>query len=260
MKMRFVLLLVCAALAFVNCQPGNHSGNRIVGGEWARHGEFPWIVTIHINGRHYCGGSIVNNYWVVTAAHCVHPVNQCVVYAGAYDIFQWTTGTEQTRKVARFFAHEAYGPQIGPNDIAMLKVTQPFEFNQYVRTVQLPWPNTYPSGWALAAGWGDQSRDQSGNYAQYLKKAWLPIHTSEKCAELYRVFSIKYDKRVNVCAGQLDGSHATCNADSGGPLTQDGVLVGVVSWGPQPCALPNRPGVFVLTSSFVNWIQQHMQT
>lgn len=96
----------------------------------------------------------------------------------------------------------------------MLKVTQPFEFNQYVSTVQLPWPNSYPSGWAVAAGWGDQSRDGSGNYAQYLKKAWLPVHTQEKCAALYRGFSITFD-HTNVCAGQLDGSHATCNADSG---------------------------------------------
>lgn len=141
----------------------------------------------------------------------------------------------------------------------MLKVSEPFQFNQYVSTVQLPWPNSYPSGWALAAGWGDQSRDGSGNYAQYLKKAWLPVHPQDKCAALYRGFSILFD-HTNVCAGQLDGSHATCNADSGGPLTQNGVLIGIVSWGPSPCAVPNRPGVFVWTSYFVNWIQQVMQS
>lgn len=160
----------------------------------------------------------------------------------------------------------------------MLKVTQPFEFNQYVSTVQLPWPNTYPTGWALASGWGDQSRDQSGQYPRWLKKAWLPVHPQDQCAALYRGFSIKFD-HTNVCAGQLDGSHATCNADSGfglkisfiinmksyflfnsGPLTQDGVLVGIVSWGPQPCAVPNKPGVFVLTSYFVDWIKNVMNS
>lgn len=86
------------------------------------------------------------------------------------------------------------------------------------------------------------SRDGSGNYARYLQKVWLPIHSQQKCLDLWRGANID---ETNLCAAPLDGSTDTCNADSGGPLAQGNTLVGLVSWGPSPCARPNAPGGIV---------------
>uniref|UniRef100_A0A336LUQ4 CSON013641 protein n=1 Tax=Culicoides sonorensis TaxID=179676 RepID=A0A336LUQ4_CULSO len=134
--------------------------------------------------------------------------------------------------------------------IALVKVAQPFQFNLMVRAINLPQPRTYPTGWGLASGWGDMSRDASGNYARFLQKVWLPIHSQDKCLELWRGANID---RSNLCAAPLDGSTDTCNADSGGPLAQGNSLVGLVSWGPTPCARPNAPGgtYFIVVTIFL---------
>lgn len=72
-----------------------------------------------------------------------------------------------------------------------------------VKPIGLPRPNTYPTGYGLASGWGDMSRDASGDYARYLQKAWLPIHSQEKCMQLW--LGSSFDE-TNLCAADLDGS------------------------------------------------------
>lgn len=72
-----------------------------------------------------------------------------------------------------------------------------------VRPIGLPRPRTYPTGYGLASGWGDMSRDASGNYARFLQKVSLPIHSQQKCMQLWRGSS--FDE-TNLCAAPLDGS------------------------------------------------------
>lgn len=113
------------------------------------------------------------------------------------------SGREQIRNVRAFIIHQRYGGGVGPNDIALVKVTQPFQFNNMVRSIGLPRPRTYPTGYGLASGWGDMSRDGSGDYARYLQKVWLPIHSQEKCLQLWRGANID---ETNLCAAPLDGA------------------------------------------------------
>uniref|UniRef100_A0A336LM00 CSON013641 protein n=1 Tax=Culicoides sonorensis TaxID=179676 RepID=A0A336LM00_CULSO len=242
----FILFLFGCVIA----RPGKDDEGRIVGGTTATPHEFPYIVSLQwSNGQHFCGGSIIHRSWVITAAHCEERPNNLRVVAGAHDV-ERLNGREQIRRSTAFIIHQNYDGGVGPNDIALVKVAQPFQFNLMVRAINLPQPRTYPTGWGLASGWGDMSRDASGNYARFLQKVWLPIHSQDKCLELWRGANID---RSNLCAAPLDGSTDTCNADSGGPLAQGNSLVGLVSWGPTPCARPNAPGgtYFIVVTIFL---------
>lgn len=237
--MKIALSFILTLVATVSARPGRDDEGRIVGGTTATPGEFPYIVSLQWpSGTHYCGGSILNTNWVITAAHCEERPNNCRVVAGAHDV-ERPSGREQVRNVRAFYVHQKYGGGVGPNDIALVRVTKPFQFSNTVRAIGLPPRNTYPTGHGLASGWGDMSRDGSGQYARYLQKVWLPIHSQEKCAQLWR--GSTFDE-TNLCAAPLDGATDTCNADSGGPLAQGNTLVALVSWGPTPCARPNAPG------------------
>lgn len=127
--------------------------------------------------------------------------------------------------------HENFGGSVGPDDIAVVQMDEPLDFNKYVQPINLPEPNTYPSGRALLSGWGSISR-KPGVYPDILQKANLPIHTQAKCKQLWEGSTYA---DTNVCAGPLSGSSASCSGDSGGPLAQKSgkefTLVGIVSWG-----------------------------
>lgn len=192
--------------------------------------EFPYQISLQRNhGDHFCGGSIISEIWVVTAAHC-HLDEPIEVVAGEHD-FSRETGREQRRNVVEFTVHENYDGSVGPDDIAVVKMDNPLEFNKYVQPINLPEAHTYPKGRALLSGWGSISR-RPGVYPNILQKANLPIHPQSKCKELWE--GSPYAD-TNVCAGPLSGSQASCSGDSGGPLAQKSddvfTLVGVVSWG-----------------------------
>jgi secreted trypsin-like serine protease len=229
--------------------------------------EFPYQVSFQVVtssglADHYCGGSILqdptstnSSRFVLTAAHC-KSTNKMQVAAGEYD-FKLTSGFEEVRPVTAFVIHEDYGFQVGPHDLAVVKVDPPFVFNEAVQPVDLPKRNAVPVGEATISGWGSMSTSFWPDYPDVLQTAQLPIIKRAECEKLWEGQERVHNE--NVCAGTLDGSQAVCSGDSGGPLVQRGatkaVQVGIVSWGAVPCGQINRPGVFGRVSAYVDWIE-----
>ncbi|XP_063708241.1 trypsin-1-like [Culicoides brevitarsis] len=254
MKVLASLLISTAIIASAYANPIQ----RVVGGEDAIPHEFPYQISIRsASGIHHCGGSILNENYILTAAHCIVPEGSLVV-AGAHNLSS-PNKNEQHRLIEKFISHEDYPGSVAPFDIALIKVSEPFVLNKFVKSIALPKAGEYPSGKAIVSGWGSVSNTSNPSYPIILQKAILPIHSEEECSTLWMISPYE---DTNVCAGELDGSNSVCSGDSGGPLAQkvgkENVVVGVVSWGNIPCGSPGKPGVFTLVSSYIDWIQQNM--
>ncbi|XP_055548153.1 trypsin-1-like [Wyeomyia smithii] len=263
-----VALLVIASLAFVS----SRSTAKIVGGEEAQKHEFPYQISLQWNYNdsinevmHFCGGSLLNENFVLTAAHCRTSYSEngfIEVVAAAHDV-SVAEGFEQRRLVELFTIHEKFngGEGVGPNDVAVISVDKPFELNGKVKTVQLPIQSEQFEGDVVLSGWGSLSTGFFPEYPDKLRKAVFPLVSYGTCLEMW-----EFDyalKSSNICTGPADGSKSACSADSGGPLVKllgDKVVqVGIVSWGPIICGTPNKPGVFAGVSCYVDWIEKQLR-
>jgi trypsin len=255
--MRTALLLACALVAAINAAPkpkttpyvfpGLNTG-KIVGGIEAGRHEFKFLVDMR-RGSHYCAGSIISPDWVVTAAHCSQGAPSAyTLVAGDHNI-NVVEGTEQTRQVVQIINHPNYGsPKQYENDIALMKVSPPFVFDEYVQAVVIPDVNFAPTAVATVTGWG--ALTEGGSSPTNLMKVDVPHVDDETCSTNYGGSTAP----SMVCYGE--GGKDSCQGDSGGPIVcgDDQTLCGIVSWG-QGCARPNYPGVYTETSYFTEWIR-----
>jgi trypsin len=228
--------------------PGRNTG-RIVGGVEATPHEFPWIVDMRVGGSHYCGGSIISPEWVVTAAHCSLGSGYTLT-AGDHNIDRFE-GTEQTRNVDKIIVHPGYqapGTKRHENDIALMHVSTPFEFNQYVGPVDLPKAGFPPTPVATVTGWG--ALTQGGASPSELYKVDVPYVDDANCDNAYSGGIAD----SMICYGEAGKD--SCQGDSGGPIIcgPNNTLCGIVSWG-QGCAQPGYPGVYTETSYYEEWIR-----
>lgn len=232
------------------------------------HGRAPFIVSIqkysHNGYEHHCGGSIINADWIMTAAHCItttHEVKDFVIYAGCTNI-ALPERTCTKRKVLAFRKHNLYNGNTDPYDIALIKVNNKFSFSTTVATISLPQPGSLPSGQGTLYGWGSISDTNIPNFPVNLQQVELPIITMSTCENIYGKNRYVNIHHTNVCTGPLTGGKGICNSDSGGPFVQNvggkPTLIGIASWGGNPCGKKDTPSVFTKVSDFIPWINEGM--
>lgn len=234
------------------------SNGRVVGGSDATPNSAPWIVSLQwgtVRPSHFCGGSIISENWVVSAAHCTvaYPsYGISTVVAGLHDLNQFD-GYEQIRIVnlAQKWEHEDYPGTVGPHDISLILIQRPFEFNSIVGPIFLPNAGQIHSGNVTLFGWGSTSDTFYPIYPNILQTVSKPIIPIDVCLEQFAETPVHEN---NVCTGPLGGGISACSGDSGGPLSQDDELIGIVSWGFIPCGLPNSPSFYVRVSAYIPWI------
>ncbi|XP_043975429.1 ST14 transmembrane serine protease matriptase a [Gambusia affinis] len=249
-----------------NCACGRkqlRSSTRIVGGQDAALGEFPWQVSLHYQPYgHVCGASIISKTWLVTAAHCVQNDNshrfgepaKWEVYLGLHDQRKIESYVVK-RKLKQIIPHPYYNPNTFDNDIALMELDTPIEYSDYIQPICLPTSDyKVPAGQNVwITGWG--ATREGGTAAKILQKASVRIINYNECNKLmgYRLTS-----RM-LCAGVLTGGVDACQGDSGGPLSSpEGecmFLAGVVSWG-DGCARRNKPGIYSTVTEFLGWIKE----
>ncbi|KAI1884808.1 hypothetical protein AGOR_G00230320 [Albula goreensis] len=228
---------------------------RIVGGQDAPEGSWPWQVSLHLSGRYTCGGSLINNQWVLSAAHCVRNTDAAdwTVFVGR----QSQTGpnpNEESRAVAQIVSHPSYDSDSSDNDVALLRLSSPVEFTDYILPVCLAADSssfhTGTDSWVTGFG----LTEENGAIANVLQEVEVPVIGNRQCNCLYGVGAITDNM---ICAGLLQGGKDSCQGDSGGPMVhkQNSVWVqsGVVSFG-VGCARPNFPGVYARVSRYQSWI------
>ncbi|XP_044843596.1 chymotrypsin-like protease CTRL-1 [Mauremys mutica] len=233
-------------------KPVVNSLQRIVNGENAVPGSWPWQVSLqNRNGFHFCGGSLINQDWVVTAAHCEVRAGTDVAVLGEYDR---SSGAEpiQVKSIARVIPHPYWNEKTIDNDIALLKLASPAQLDARVSPVCLATASeslaSNPT--CITTGWGRTSGTASSAAVQ-LQQVSLPLVTVSQCQQYW---GSKITSSM-ICAGGAGAS--SCQMDSGGPLVylKDGAwtLIGIVSWGSNNCNV-RTPAVYGRVSAFRTWI------
>jgi len=236
----------------------------IVGGAEAVPNSWPWQVSIFMSifgsePDQFCGASLINDQWIVTAAHCFDYRFDFSVGLGYHDL----TGETKYQKfieIDNYFVHEEYDRNWSyDNDIALIKLPEKINFTTGVQPVCLPdAKQTYEAGQPfIVTGWGYEK--YGGKTQQKLQQVLVPYIDIDKCEEYY---PFGFSRKSTFCAGYDEGGRDACQGDSGGPIVTeiDGkwILGGVVSWG-KGCAGAKQPGVYTDITKFLDWINDKVE-
>merc|ERR1712179_411716 len=249
--------------------------NRIVGGSEARQGAWPWAVILgrsRFGGSFQvmCGGTLVDEDTIVTAAHCFDSVpgqqGPNMVRLGDHDITTTSDGaTPVDISIARSIQHPGWNSNTLSDDIAIVKLSRPVTYSRNIRRACLPdsykgqdLPSLLRNSPPTIIGWG--STFSGGGPQNRLRQAKVPMVTQQSCASAYAAISRVTIGATKLCAG--DGRRDTCNGDSGGALLSNTLgnsyaVVGVTSFGVD-CAREDFPGVYTRVDQYLPWIRQHM--
>lgn len=241
---------------------GAFAGELIIGGNDAEIESYPYQISLHIDGEHNCGGSIVSETHIVTAAHCfaqVQNTSQLGVRAGS----TYHAHGGQLLNVSNFAVHPRFNESTISHDVAVIKLSEPLELGPAVAPIRLaPASAGYPEPGTITnlTGWGRTDVDTS-SLPDTLQELELPVVDRGECAERWR----HYDGPIyNVtdtmfCVSTFKEGETACHGDSGGPVAIDGTLVGIVSWGNPLCNSEYYPGVYSSVSVLRGWIDRQLR-
>lgn len=228
--------------------------DRVRGGSNAREGEWPWQASLKINGRHYCGASLIGKRHLVTAAHCFQKTPNPKNYTVSFGTL--VTPPYMQHYVQQIIIHENYVSGEHHDDIAVVLLTEEVSLQNDVHRVCLPEATQiFPPGeGVVVTGWG--ALFYNGDYPLLLQKAPVKIIDTNTCNSREVYNGMVQDTML--CAGYMEGNIDACQGDSGGPLVYPNsrniwYLVGIVSWG-EECGKINKPGVYMRVTAYRNWI------
>tara|TARA_A100001011_G_C14287525_1_gene834526 strand:- start:493 stop:2382 length:1890 start_codon:yes stop_codon:yes gene_type:complete len=271
----FITNVFIVSNLFSQVRPNIENLERVVGGIDADIKDYPWqIALVSGNGFGFCGGAVIGDSWVLTAAHCVDNNNPNNTYIRGGSSDPYASGGE-TYSVSQIIIHPSYGnPNNLSYDFALIEIDGDFNFNENLQIIDIIDPTEVLAGSESAGvisyitGWGSLS--SGGPSSSTLQVATAPIvYNSVACG-------IDVDENGNsgeypcgnldttmICAGDLiDGGEDACQGDSGGPLavrSSDStrwLLVGITSWG-YGCAQVQYPGVWSRVSYVYEWINEN---
>ncbi|MCI4386681.1 hypothetical protein PGIGA_G00065300 [Pangasianodon gigas] len=229
------------------------SGSYIIGGREVKKPK-PWMVSIQVGNYHVCGGTLIHQQWVLTAAHCkfVSKSKPTTVLVGAHSLTK--DKNAERVKILSFHIPEKFNNKTKVHDIMLLKLQNKVQLRKNkveVKTIRKPTTDVPAGTKCEVRGWGTTQVEQP-KYCDTLQEVEVTVVDRELCNCFYNNNPVITDDML--CAGDKQGKKDACWGDSGGPLECKKSIVGVVSGG-NGCGNPKKPGVYTLFSkSHVSWI------
>ncbi|CAH2979648.1 unnamed protein product [Chilo suppressalis] len=229
------------------------SSDRIVGGQEIDIIEVPYQVSFIVNNSYFCGGFIVSEKHILTAGHCAQNVDPSTVVLRAGSTWR-KNGT--IIPIAKVTPHPQYNDPAFDKDVAVMQTVEPMNFDETMQPIPLAPMNRKMKGGTeiVVSGWG-RTREGAPTIPDHLMAVQIPVVTWNQCYMTY--FSVLTENEF--CAGNLFlGGQGTCQGDSGGTAIQDGMAVGIVSYG-RGCGQPLSPSVFadVAAPTIREFIKEH---
>ncbi|GAA6235225.1 serine protease 53-like [Lates japonicus] len=237
----------------LTCLGRNALGDEIIHGKKAPENLMLYMASVQNNNGHICGGFLVSEDFVVTAAHCDKHEPTSVVL-GTHNLKKLDNDT--MRFGVKSCKHPSYEKPERGNDIMLLKLTKKAKLDNRVQPIQLPKPSSklQDKGKCRVAGWG--LTKTGGKAEDVLQVVEVPIVNLEVCKKKWREIRFNLPEGV-ICAGGFGTDKGFCQGDSGGPLVCGGTAVGVVSFNMRKnCDYPNVPNVYTDISKHLPWIKK----
>jgi secreted trypsin-like serine protease len=234
----------------------NPSG-RIVGGEEATAHEFPAIVALSIDNAYFCGGNIISENTILTAAHCADGARSIEVTAGAH-AQNLPESTQQVVSMgdAGHMEHEGWNRFTLANDLALVYLETPLKMNSNVAAIDLAASEPSVGASVTMAGWGKTCDGAIGcGVSSKLNKVTCPVLNDDDAEAIYG--NMSWDTIICI---DTSGGKGTCNGDSGGPLMNAaGDLTGLTSFGAAAGCEKGYPACFTSVPEYRSWINLNMQ-
>merc|ERR1712142_1072269 len=240
---------------------GPAAAERIVGGFEAEPNQWPWQVALFVDNAWFCGGALISENYVLTAAHCVDGASYFDIMAGAQNVKESSEPNRVEITSFNGWTHPQWSPNDLANDIALIELPSPITFNDYIKPSCLPdaGDTADPDELVTATGWGKPS-DNAGGISPVLRMVEdLPTITNAECNAVHGIV------QAGVVCIDTTGGKGTCNGDSGGPLNmkfdvKDGAAgqkwkqIGVVSFGASAGCEVGYPAGFSRTEYYRDWL------
>ncbi|KAL0883557.1 hypothetical protein ABMA27_015711 [Loxostege sticticalis] len=226
------------------------STRRIVSGRNTSIAAVPWQVSLREKTYPICGGSVITDLWLLTAAHCLLRARSSELTVRLAS--SWKTHGGEMYDVKECFVHPRYVSKTKVNDVGLVRLYTPLRFTEKVLPIKLVARESrlLADVPAIVSGWG--KLQEGGPSATYLQSSTIKTVAMKLCKRT-GLDRNAIDPPSMFCAGSFtQPSPDACQGDSGGPIVYDGVLIGVVSWG-LGCARGNFPGVYTRLSHPVIW-------
>jgi len=249
-----ILLLTLISLASAR------SPNIVNGEDVDRPGKYPYQGSMQMfNGWHFCGCSLIDHHWAVTASHCVDgsSARETRVVFGLHDQKK-RYGQPKMYRVSEIIMHEEFkqGSGFFPNDIALLRINENIEYNDYVQPIKMA-DNTDFMGEddeCVISGWGRMKIGEEFTNPDILQETHTRIISQEQCRKVWQS-TLPKDGR-DICI--FTGKSTACQGDSGGPLAcrhagGEFQLLGATSFGPGNCAV-SAPAGYASIPYYLSWI------
>ncbi|CAN7989402.1 unnamed protein product, partial [Ixodes hexagonus] len=242
-------------------------GGKVVGGKEVKKGSHPWQVLFRFPEQPaHCGGALLNERWVMTAAHCFDllpedaKLSQIQVLLGKHNQFI-SEPYQLLAGIKNMVMHPKYDRVSQDADLALVELDSSIDFGDYIRPVALGDPSfiekeyfSKPNVHGIVSGWG---KTEKADHSKVLQEIKVPIKAPVVCKA-----STELEITENMfCAGYSKGQthRDACKGDSGGPLVAEGkgryYAIGIVSFGEESCLSKGKYGFYVMVHKFMPWIK-----